>query len=106
MTTRIRMPKGHLELSLGGVNFKPDDTGAFEVPDEYIAGLVNVHGGKVEPGLTNLESFVEQAEAAERNAKTIYDNAVASLKDARANLEAFKNAQKKPAEQQSSNGKK
>jgi hypothetical protein len=84
MMQRIRMPKGHEELSLGGVTYKPDETGAFEVPVEHAPELVRMHGGALEPSLEQLEAAIATAEADVQEAKKILSLRGATLQNAKA----------------------
>lgn len=71
MTKRIVMPKGHTELSLGGNSFKIDETGAFEVPDEHAQGLIESHGGRLQPGEGQLAVNVQAADDAVAHAQAV-----------------------------------
>jgi hypothetical protein len=91
---RIRMPKGHVELSLGGTNFKSDETGAFTVPDEHADDLIRVHGGKEEMSLDQMKARVDAAKTAAANAKLSYERAVIAARDEEATFEKYKEQMK------------
>jgi hypothetical protein len=81
---RIRMPDGHIELSIEGVNYKPDETGAFLVPDQAAKNLIAVHGAVPELGLPDLEQAAMAAEAMASAAKVAYEQRTKDAKAARA----------------------
>ena len=91
---RVKMPKGHVELSLGGVSYKIDETGAFEVPDEHASELVKVHGARYEPGLDHLQENVDAAENALAHAKAVVERLTTDLADAKNKLAKFQEQQK------------
>ena len=80
---RIRLPKGHVELSLEGSTYLPDETGAFDVPDHHGHELINAHGAVFEPGAQDLDIVADQAELAASQAKMVYEARQADAQKAR-----------------------
>lgn len=93
-TQRVVMPKGHMELSIGGNTFKIDETGAFEVPSDAVEFLTTVHGAKLEPGVQQLGANLEVATANVAYTKLMLEEALAVETDAKAKLDGFKAQQK------------
>lgn len=93
-TQRIVMPHGHVELSIGGVNYRIDDTGAFEVPAEAVAELKAVHGATIEPGLNQLEANLHMIDASVTEAKQILEMRLEAQLATRKALDTFKAQQK------------
>jgi hypothetical protein len=91
---RILMPTGHTELSLGGHNYKIDETGAFEVPAEHVKSLIESHGAVIEAGEAQLGANVDAADAAVGHAKSLLEQKLNEQKAARAALGAFQARQK------------
>ena len=61
-SVRIRMPKGHSELSLEGHTYKIDEEGAFTVPEHMVPLLVDSHGAQLAPSVQDLEAKADAAE--------------------------------------------
>lgn len=94
---RIRMPKGMLALSLAGVEYKPDETGAFDVPDAHGKSLIEVHGGVLEAAVADHEAMVAAAELRVAQAKQAVEVAEADLVATREAAAKAKAAQAKAA---------
>jgi hypothetical protein len=95
---RIRMPRGHLELSVAGVTLKPDEEGAFDVPDSHGLELIAVHGAERAPLLADFDAEVQSIElriAQTKQSLTLLED---DLKAARGRAEAAKARAKKAAE--------
>jgi len=61
---RIKMPAGHQELSLEGINYKPDEKGCFEVPDRFGPVLITTHGGLEVASLRVIAARITELENA------------------------------------------
>jgi len=94
ITQRIVMPPGHVELSIGGVNYKIDDTGAFEVPVEAVEELKTTHGGVISPGLNQLQANLLFADTAVAHAKAQLEALLVTQAAQRKALDLFKSQQK------------
>src|SRR6266404_2163473 len=93
-TQRIVMPSGHVELSIGGVNYKIDDSGAFEVPVEAVEELKASHGAIVQPGLNQLQANLLVADTAVAHAKAQLEALLVTQAAQRKSLDLFKVQQK------------
>lgn len=96
----IRMPPGHTQLSLGGHLYTPDDTGAFDVPDQYVAELKRVHGATEETSIQQYEQAVVDADAAVGATKALLERRHVEARTARETLAKAKEKSKKDAEAQ------
>lgn len=96
MLTRLRIEGGHTEITLAGIRYVPDETGAFEVPQEYAPELIRVHGGKLDPGINALELMVEEIEKDLASLKNHVEVKAKELTAARERLDAYKSSLKKP----------
>lgn len=94
---RIRMPRGHLEMTLAGVKYLPDEDGTFSVPDEHAAELISVHGATREATSADLEGVAVAAE--QRVAQLTQQLAAVTeeAKTARTKADAAKAKAKPPA---------
>ena len=89
---RIRLNGGHAEISFNGMNFKPDETGAFEVPDDAAEQLLATQGGMYDPGVEQLEQSIQAADAAVGAAEYTLKLKREEAAQARKNLEAYNTA--------------
>jgi len=94
ITQRIVMPPGHVELSIGGVNYKIDDSGAFEVPMDAVEELKASHGATVQPGLNQLQANLQVADTAVAHAKAQLEALLVTQAAQRKALDLFKTQQK------------
>jgi hypothetical protein len=90
MTIRVRLTGGYTELNIAGFKYLPDETGAFELPDDIAHEMLRVHGGQKEASGDALEQAVKDAEAALAAAKNSVGIREQELVNARRNFEAFK----------------
>lgn len=93
MSTRIRMPKGHHQLSLEGITYNPDEEGCFLVPDQYVTMLRGSHGAMLAPNLQDLEGEVEVAEGQVNALHQQLEAAENELQTKRKTLDAARKAQ-------------
>jgi len=90
MLERIRLDGGHAALSIGGHTYLPDATGAFEVPQEFAAELIRVHGGELDPGVERLEDNVLKVEGELAAAKNLVELKTKELSDSKERVAAYK----------------
>ena len=67
---RITMPGTPETLSIEGVHIRPDEFGAFDVPDYHAHELVKVHGGAYAPEAPAKASAVSSDAEAELKTST------------------------------------
>ena len=65
MTTSVRL-KGHLAVSLEGIQYIPDSRGVFMVPDHLAPILVEQHGGERVPNLLLVDTGVDRLAAGKK----------------------------------------
>lgn len=90
MNKRIRLNGGHSEISLEGHKYISDETGAFEIPEQYTDELIRVYGGKYDPGAEQLEELVKLADERVANTRHTLDLQLNDAKQCRENLEKYK----------------
>jgi hypothetical protein len=87
------MPPGYASLTIEGVQYTPDDGGAFVVPDEHAARLVHTYGATTERSAPDLEAIAIAAEKAAHAAKVVWDQRAEEAKRARAEFDKSRAAQ-------------
>jgi hypothetical protein len=93
MNKRIRLNGGHSEISIEGYKYMSDETGAFEVPEQYTDELLRIHGGKYDPGVAQLEENVRAADDRVAATRHLLDLQITDAKTCRENLDKYKKEQ-------------
>lgn len=92
MNKRIRLNGGHAEISIEGFKYLSDETGAFEIPEQYTDELIRIHGGVYDPGVSQLEEMIRLADERVANTKHLLELQNTDAKTLRENLEKYKKA--------------
>lgn len=97
MNKRIRLNGGHSEISIEGYKYMSDETGAFEIPEQYTDELLRIHGGKYDPGVAQLEENVRAADDRVAATRHLLDLQITDAKNCRENLDRYKKEQSERA---------